>query len=432
MSKENLFDGISRILASGMSRRRAFRLIAGALTSGAASFLGPQKASAQSGYVAACCIGSGCATGNITAKQCTAAGGSPAPSCSACTATVNCCVAGICYTNAKLSDCQSHQGTVVSDCSMCKSNTASVVVAAVQPGPPMRLALTAQDSTYGIANISVSEAVNCNITPTLPMTAGGTTSAIALAATKVSHYKPARITLAVTDPYGDIENKHILFTVLKLSTGSWVKQTFSDLLPGQAHLTLTNGSFGFTKLEVWVNSKLQRTLGLTNNQTLTLDLYAEMTESKNTISLVGFGKTSASANIMLMDEAPDPNSKLGTESTDEFTPGMNIWGPLAEVVEDNSDLQLASVSTQTIQLTLDDSLSGGTNLAPSFFTVEVDAKSVVVESVAAHAGANGTTGLTLQLPSGTLSVNDTVDVAWQKLPDASGRTLSGFAQLSAQ
>jgi len=57
---------------------------------------------------------------------------------------------------------------------------------------------------------------------------------------------------------------------------------------------------------------------------------------------------------------------------------------------------------------------------------------VVVESVAAHAGANGTTGLTLQLPSGTLSVNDTVDVAWQKLPDASGRTLSGFAQLSAQ
>jgi hypothetical protein len=295
----------------------------------------------------------------------------------------------------------------------------------------MQLALTAQNNTYGIAKISVGEAVNCNITPAIPMAAGGTTSAIALTATKIHHCQPARITLALTDPYGEIENKHILFTVLKLSTGKWVRQTFSDLLQDQAHLTLTNGSFGFTTLQVWVNSTLQHTLSLTNNQTRNLDLFYEMTESENTISLVGFGEPAASANIMLMDEAPDPDSKLGTESTEDFTPGMNIWGPLAEVMEDNSHLQLASVSAQTLQLNLNDSLTGGTNLAPSLFTVELHAKLVVVESVEVHAGANGTTNLTLQLPPGTLNVHDIVDVSWQNLPNAGGRALSGFAQLAA-
>ena len=134
---------------------------------------------------------------------------------------------------------------------------------------------------------------------------------------------------------------------------------------------------------------------------------------------------------MLMDEAPDPDSKLGTESTEEFTPGVNIWGPLAEVMEDNSHLQLASVSAQTLQLNLNDSLTGGTNLAPSLFTVELHAKLVVVESVEVHAGANGTTNLTLQLPPGTLNVHDIVDVSWQNLPNANGRALSGFAQLAA-
>jgi len=398
MNKENFFDGVSRILASSISRRKAFKLIAGAVAGGTLVSLPEPRAKADA---TACCKNSDCPSGQV----CDGAG----------------------------KDCKITSFGISGTTGTCqKPNTTKVVVASVPPGPPMQLALTAQDSTYGIANISVDEAVNCKITPALPMTPGGTTSAIALAATKVSHYKPARITLSVTNPYGEIENKHILFTVLKLSTGSWVRQTFSNLLPGQAHLTLTNGSFGFTTLEVWVNSKLQKTLGLSNNQTLTLDLYAEMTENKNTISLVGFGKPSASANIMLMDEAPDPGSKLGTESTDEFTPGMNIWGPLAEVVEDNSDLQLASVSTQTIQLNLDDSLSGGTSLAPSLFTVEVAGKSIVVESVEANPGAKGVTSLTLQLPAGSLNAHDTVDVAWQKLPDASGRTLSGFAQLSAQ
>lgn len=49
MSKENLLDDISRILASSTSRRKAFRLIAGAVIGGTgASLLGPQKAYAAS------------------------------------------------------------------------------------------------------------------------------------------------------------------------------------------------------------------------------------------------------------------------------------------------------------------------------------------------------------------------------------------------
>ena len=290
MSKENLFDGISRILASGISRRRAFRLIAGAVASGTAvSFLDPQRA-----YATACvnidgrCSGD-CCPGSPPCKPFTPTG------------TIECCSGGLFGACGNVVDtgfcttCLQATPMANATCSkghccptgqfwngtMCKKpNTAKAVVAAVQPGPPMQLALTAQDSTYGIAKISVGEAVNCNITPAIPMAAGGTTSAIALTATKIHHCKPARITLALTDPSGDIENKHILFSVLKLSTGKWVRQTFSDLLQEQAHLTLTNGSFGFTILQVWVNSTLQHTLSLTNNQTLTLDLFYEMITEK--------------------------------------------------------------------------------------------------------------------------------------------------------
>ena len=456
MNNKNLFDEISRILASGISRRSAFRLITDTVASGTAvSLLGAQQAHADSGELGFC--DGGCKpSGNLPcepgAGTCTNVGGGdtlckctgvnslcgdnglccqPCPT-DCCATGIDCCNGTCCPANTPR--CSSGHCCPTGQFwnrTRCKTpNTARMVVAAVQPGPPMQLALTAQNKTYGIAKISVDEAVNCNITPAIPLAAGGTTSAIALTAIKIHHCQPARITLALTDPYGEIENKHILFTVLKLSTGKWVRQTFSDLLQEQAHLTLTNGSFGFTTMQVWVNSTLQHTLSLANNQTLTLDMYYEMTESVNTISLVGFGEPAASANVMLMDEAPDPDSKLGTESTEEFTPGVNIWGPLAEVMEDNSNLQLASISTQTIQLNLNDTLNGATNLAP-LFTVELNEKFIVVESVKVNAGTNGTANLTLQLPPRTLNAHDIVDVGWQNLPNESGRALSGFAQLAA-
>jgi len=300
----------------------------------------------------------------------------------------------------------------------------------------MQLALTVQDKVNGIAGLYISEAVNCKVTPTMPMAmaARGTTNPIALAATKISHCKHAMITLGVTDQHGEKEeSRQLIFTLLKLSTGKSVKQTFSDLHRATSYLTLTNGSFGLTKLEVWVNSKLQNTFALTNNQTLSLDLYPAGEPGKNTISLVGFGTLGASANIMVKDDGPHhPDPDPPVPSMEDFQPGRNVWGSLAEETEDNSDLQKADAASQTVRLNLEDALNSNAGSDPSIFTVEADSgETTVVQSVEVQAGANGSTNLVLQLPPGSLQAGGPcVYVSWQNLIDAGGHALSGFVELS--
>ncbi len=83
MSNENLFDGISRILAGGMSRRRVFRLIVGALTSGGAMLALEPRANAGCGGtsctcsgVFACCLTTSCFS-VVDTGLCPCLGGTP-------------------------------------------------------------------------------------------------------------------------------------------------------------------------------------------------------------------------------------------------------------------------------------------------------------------------------------------------------------------
>jgi len=451
MSTDSLFDSISRILASPMSRRRAFRLIAGGLVSGTAVSLLEPYASGQSvcptcpggqvcgttfGNCDTCCGVECCnivhyCCGDI---QCCEIGDICCNDGFACCDPVNapvCCGEMCCKPNET---CCEMGSTCCANCvnDKCMDNTAQLTVSAVQPGPPMHLKLTVQDKVNGISSLYISQAVNCKVTPTMPMAVGATTNPIAFAATKISHCKQAMIVLGVTDQHGEDEvPKHIILSVLKLNTGTSVSQTFSELGHSTAHLYVTNSSFGFTTLEVFVNGALHNTLSLTNNETTYLDLYSVLTSrSDNTISLVGLGQLGASANVMVTDEPLDPNSTPATASMGEIPPGRNVWGPLAEEIEDNTGSHVSHVATQTIWLNLADVVTSKAVSDPSIFWAETNGETTVVQSVEAHAGPNGSTNLVFQFLPGTFQAGGPcVYISWQNLMDADGRALSGFVEI---
>ena len=241
----------------------------------------------------------------------------------------------------------------------CNATTARLMVASVQEGPPIQLHLEAQIGVdAGIASIAVASAVSSAVTTAMPMDAGGTQAPVPLTVTKLDHFSHSRIIFAITDTNGNTANKEPIFTVLKVNTGTWAKQTFFDLTPEQGHLMLTNNNPGLDKLQVWVNSKLQSTVSLTPNQILNLDVTAAMTEAENTISLVGFGDLSRRAHIIITDTTPGDYPV--TPLVADFCPFDNpIWGPLAEYIESNFALQVADSTTQAIHLNLSAALGSG-------------------------------------------------------------------------
>jgi hypothetical protein len=461
MSRENLFDDITRVLASPMPRRQAFRLIAGGLAGGSLGFLlAPEQALA----VGAAC-GSGCPKNGVTCNnnmtcdksncfaitlpgdpfngkcRCCAVvcGGHCCCGEETCCFNTVCCPQGMpcCNQESGIGCCPA--GTVCRNRRCCKNpcpgNTTGRI-SAIRSGPPAQADATIQNAVEGISTISVATAVNCTVA-NMPMNAGGTKSPMVCTATKIDQTKPAQFVFNVCPPNTPVEcccPVDPIFTVLKLTTGQWVRQTFADVPPAEHFVTMTNGDPGLTRLHIWVNSKHYTTLNLRDNETRGLDLAAAMTEKENTISLVGAGELGASASVAIVDSPPAPVTSHGAASAAAQAQGPTsrhnaTWGPLAEETEENSHLHAAKSASQTVQVNFNGALSNAAN--PSAFTVEVNGKAAAVQAAHVQAGAAGM-DLTLQLPPGTLHNGDSVDVSWDNLRDAKGRPLAGHVPLFAQ
>lgn len=315
------------------------------------------------------------------------------------------------------------------------SNTGRI--SAMRSGPPAQADATVQNAVDGISTIAVAKAVNCAVAH-MPMQCGGTKSPVVATATKVDQTKPAQFVLRVCTPDGCCCPVDPIFTTLNITTGRWVRQTFTDIPQAESHITVTNGDPGLKKLRIRVNSKHYKTLKLKDNQIKTLNVASAMDAGDhNTISLIGKGELGASADVAIVDSPVSASTALVVENLRgaafpaEIHRFNTVWGPLAEEVEETSDLRAASVSTQTIRFTFSGALDTAAASNAGLYTVEVNDQAVVVETATAQRSSQGIE-LTLQLPFGVLQTGDRVGVFWGELLDAKGRPFAGHVSLRAQ
>jgi YVTN family beta-propeller protein len=318
---------------------------------------------------------------------------------------------------------------------LCPGNTTGRFF--VVSGPPLQADVTIQNKVDGISSISLATAVNCTVTPPLPENFSPPNKGeIPLTATKTDQTKSAQFGFSACPPVGLCCPIDPIFTVLELTTGRWVRQSFAGVPPAEHFVTVTNGDPGLNRLHIKVNSEDFTTLSLRDNETRSLDVAAAMTEKANTISLTGTGELGASASVVIGDTASAPAAKNGGMSAMALAPQgparrqNAIWGPLAEETEENSDLRVATAASQTVLVNFNGALKSGAAGNPSLYTVEVNGKLAAVQAAHLQAGAAGM-DLTLQLPPATLRGGDNVDVSWDNLVDAKGRPLAGHVALVA-
>ena len=304
----------------------------------------------------------------------------------------------------------------------------------------MQADVTIQNNFAGISSISLTTAVNCTVSPALPETfSPPNTSTIPLTFTKTDQTKVAEFAVSACPPTGACCSIDPIFTVLELTTGRWVRQTFAGVPKAEHLITVTNGEPGLKRLHVRVNGQRFTAFSLSDNETRSLDVAAAMTGKANTITLVGAGELGASASVAIGNIPPAAaaanNGGMGAMALAQAQGPAHwqnaIWGPLTEATEENSHLQTANAASQTVQINFNGALNSGAAANPSVYSVEVNGKAAAVQAAHVQAGAAGM-NLTLQLPPGTLHGGDSVNVFWENLLDAKGRPLSGHVPLFAQ
>ncbi|MGC2223400.1 MAG: YncE family protein, partial [Methylocella sp.] len=144
---------------------------------------------------------------------------------------------------------------------VCPGNTTGRVF--VASGPPLQADVTIQNNFAGISSISTVELVNCTVSPALPETfTPPNTSTIPLTFTKTDQTKAAEFAVSACRPSGSCCSIDPIFTVLELTTGRWVRQTFAGVPKAEHLITVSNGEPGLKQLHIKVNSERFTTLTL--------------------------------------------------------------------------------------------------------------------------------------------------------------------------
>lgn len=230
MSNDNLFDDITRVLASPMPRRQAFKLIASGLAGGSLiSLLELEETYAAT--IIKC--GKPCRINNpddmcVDGTTCRIIPLSN-PVQILCCNTI--CVSGPGISPTKVSCCcpsrmgstttcwRNANGVQTGECCSVRGR-----VSAIRSGPPAQADATIQDEVKGIDTIAVAKAVNCTVA-NMPMNAGETESPVVCTATKIDQTKPAQFVFNVCTPGPNVCCCPVdpIFTVLELTTGRWVR-----------------------------------------------------------------------------------------------------------------------------------------------------------------------------------------------------------------
>jgi hypothetical protein len=192
------------------------------------------------------------------------------------------------------------------------------------------------------------------------------------------------------------------------------------------------------KLNIRVNRRLYTSIPLAQNETKNFDVSSAMGPGEqNSITLTGVGELGASADVSILDSAPSSTAEAGTRPPARPVNAggshlhNSVWGSLAEEIEDTSDLHLADVSTQTVQLIFSGAVNKAAAGSRANYALEVNGTKEPVVATNVKQSAEGV-NVTLQLPAGTMKAGDEVDVQWMELTDIKGRPLSGHVSLIAQ
>ena len=482
MNKGHIFDDITRITARAgvdISRRKALSWIVGTVAYGALGGIGlGRKALADT--FGACVLGSSC--NEMWSVTCVKVGATFTPNwrccsqtstvlyvpkytpgicitnkscisvqdtgmCSPCYGATNisygtCCSDGIhgytpsgskvtgrcilpsgsCYggTNLDPAECTQCGGDWLAGGSCCLSNMSGSFSGGV----------ITFNSACGFSHVSVTSYNNCtsSISPF-----NCETSSVTVTATKIDTTKSASIYAVAVDCTGNNSGVDPVMTTLSLTTGRWVRQTFTDIPKAESYISVTNNNPGLKTLDIRVNSHYHKTLELRANETKNINVAEAMiTGNHNTVSLMGQGKLGASADVSISD-TPPPIQPTVTISRDKnlSLKENTVWGHIAEELHETSDLHSADVSTQTVLITFKGDLNSFTAGNIGLYSVEVNGKPVVVQKADAQSQADGVE-LLLQLPPNTFKSGNTVDVYWEDLQDKEGQPLAGHVSLIAQ
>ena len=441
MNKENIFDDITRITARAgvdISRRKALSWIVGTLAYGTLGGIGLSRKAlaADSG---ACIILSQYGTGCFISDQVycnnsktvygntnwvgsgTKCCGSPAGNAYTPSTPTN----GKCTGVTGMSSTPALQDSA--KCSSCGGSwEACRGVSGSFGGGVIRFS-----SNCGFSYVSASGSYcTWTISPSSP---DCTTTTVTVTATKTDTTKSASIYASAADCTGSSAGVDPVMTTLSLTTGRWVRQTFTDIPKAECYISVTNNNPGLKTLDIRVNSHYHKTLELRANETKNINVAEAMiTGNHNTVSLMGQGKLGASADVSISD-TPPPIQPTVTISRDKnlSLKENTVWGHIAEELHETSDLHSADVSTQTVLITFKgdlDSFSAG-NIG--LYSVDVNGRPVVVQKADAQSQADGVE-LLLQLPPNTFKSGNTVDVYWEDLQDKEGQPLAGHVSLIAQ
>jgi hypothetical protein len=215
-----------------------------------------------------------------------------------------------------------------------------------------------------------------------------------------------------------------LMATLTINTGRVDVETFSDISQTEHFINVTNGNPGLNQVAIRVNGKPYKNLQLgANTNGINLDASSVMTLDENTLTFISRGDVGSFANILIADTLTG-DLPAATQKVD--------WGRSpTDTVEDNASDQSAMASTQQINLSFATSLNQGSAQDAQRYSVMVNGAAASVAQVAAQPSAGNTT-VVLTLAPQSLAVGNAVEVNWEGLKNAAGKTLSGHVDLVAE
>ncbi len=182
--------------------------------------------------------------------------------------------------------------------------------------------MAAQDNGSGMASIVVLKTTNA-----VTVVAGfipGTNQPVIITSTKINPGQGSTVALRITDVAGNVTIADPVLTLLALTDGTQVKQTFKGIPVGEHFISVSNSKAGLKRMQVLVNGAQFTLKNLKRNEIRTLDVSSAMTQNANKITLIGFGASGASAFVIIGDSAVEQPAAL--QGFAQHPNGNLTWG----------------------------------------------------------------------------------------------------------
>jgi hypothetical protein len=316
-------------------------------------------------------------------------------------------------------------------------------------GPPAEIYNNIQDRVYGLRKIEVLKHENAkffqngvevpapNFSFKLPK---DLTKPVVITAQKIVQTNRAIVELKITNRVGNFCTCDPVLTTLELTSGRWIRQTFTDIPPHEHYVTVQNGNPGLKKLDIQVNGRVFKMNGLRDNEERTINVASAMNSSNNTITLTGYGKPGDSAFVLIADESGAGASTAGTSqrlfASDSPAMLQNkgqrprhalVWGNLVSEDEEGISSRvtlksiIAHVASQSVELIFTGPLAAKYvgPILPGYEVMVNERSRVLVQRVYQPNASS----IVLVLPPRALRPGDPVSVSWYNLKDAWERPL---------